>query len=75
MFRRLNKNNEESPFGYILQSLWQNYMQHGDSEWVSIEGLNFDVEEETIEHLIDAGIVQVHAKNKDHIKLVDFTMK
>ena len=71
----MNKNNEESPFGYILQSLWQNYMQHGDSEWVSIEGLNFDVEEETIEHLIDAGIVQVHAKNRDHIKLVDFTMK
>ena len=50
-------------------------MQHGDSDWVSIEGLDFDVEEETIEHLIDAGIVQVHAKNRDHIKLVDFTMK
>lgn len=71
----MSKNNEESPFGYILQALWQNYMHHGDSDWVSIQGLDFDVEEETVEHLVDAGIVNIHAKNRDLIKLVDFTMK
>ena len=50
-------------------------MQHGDTDWVSIEGLDFDVEEETVEHLVDAGIIDIHAKNRDLIKLVDFTMK
>ena len=75
MHYRLNKDNEESPFGYLLQAVWQNYMQNGDSDWVSIEGLDFDVEVETIEHLVDAGVIQIHAKNRDLIKLVDFTMK
>ena len=50
-------------------------MENGDSDWVSIEGLDFDVEVETIEHLVDAGIIQIHTKNRDLIKLVDFTMK
>lgn len=75
MHYRLNKDNEESPFGYLLQSVWQNYYKNGDGDWVSIEGLDFDVEVETIEHLVDAGIIQIHAKNRDLIKLVDFTMK
>ena len=75
MIFSLNENNEVSPFGYLLQSLWQNFMEHGDSDWVSIEGLDYDVEEETVEHLVDAWIIQIHAKNRDLIKLVDFTMK
>ena len=67
-------NRPEPPFEVLLQTLWTNYLQHGHAEYVSIQELEFDVEEEDLQHLVSAGIVTQHKNDKDLIKLVDFTM-
>ena len=61
-------------FEVLLQTLWTNYLQHGHAEYVSIQDLEFDVEEGDLQHLVSAGIVTQHKNDKDLIKLVDFTM-
>jgi len=63
-----------SSFGYLLQALWKNFLDHGPSEYISIESLDFDVPLEVLEQLVRADVVQEHPSNPDKIKMVDFTM-
>jgi len=63
-----------SSFGYLLQALWKNFLDHGPSEYISIESLDFDVPQEVLEQLVRADVVQEHPSNPDKIKMVDFTM-
>ena len=49
-------------------------MDHGPSEYISIESLDFDVLQEVLEQLVRADVVQEHPSNPDKIKMVDFTM-
>lgn len=63
-----------SKFGYLLQELWSNFVNNGAHEYVSIESMNFDVDQEVLEHLENAGIITFNKNNNDLIKLVDFTM-
>eukprot|EP00090_Calanus_glacialis_P036124 TRINITY_DN61610_c0_g1_i1.p1 TRINITY_DN61610_c0_g1~~TRINITY_DN61610_c0_g1_i1.p1 ORF type:complete len:254 (-),score=102.69 TRINITY_DN61610_c0_g1_i1:143-904(-) len=63
-----------SSFGYLLQALWKNFLDHGPSEYISIEALDFDVPQEVLEQLVRADVVQEHPSNPDKIKMVDFTM-
>jgi len=65
---------EGSSIGYLLQSLWKNFLDNGPSEYISIESLSFDVPEKNVEQLVRADIVQEHPSNPDKIKMVDFTM-
>ena len=63
-----------SAFGHLLQTLWKNFNDNGPQEYVSIEGLSFDVETKVLDHLINAEIVVRNKNNSDLIKMVDFTM-
>ena len=63
-----------SAFGHLLQTLWKNFNDNGPQEYVSIEGLGFDVETKVLDHLINAEIVVRNKNNSDLIKMVDFTM-
>ena len=68
-----NEDQDSSRFGHILQALWKNYTENGIHDYVSIESLEFDVETDVLEHLKRAGLVFTNSKNKDQIRLVDFT--
>ena len=57
-----------------MQALWSNFNLNGQNEWLSIEGLDFDVLQPELEQLIRAGIVLQNPNNSDGIKLEDFTM-
>lgn len=64
----------QSTMGHLLQALWNNFSLNGQNEWLSIEGLDFDVLQPELEQLIRAGIVLQNPNNSDGIKLEDFTM-
>ena len=69
-----NADNDSSPFGTILQALWQNYTKNGIHDYVSIESLEFDVDSDALEQLKRGGLVESNSKNLDKIRLVDFTL-
>ena len=62
-----------SSFGYLLQALWKNFLDHGSNEYISIESQDCDVPQEVHEQLVRAGIVQEHPSNPDKMKMVYFT--
>jgi signal recognition particle GTPase len=61
-----------SPFGYLLQALWQNYLTNG-MEYIGIQDQDFDVPKPVLDQLIQAGIVRVHPTDPDKIRMEDFT--
>jgi len=63
-----------SPFGYLLQALWKNFLDQGPSDYISIESLDFDVPHEVLEQLVRGGIVEAKPSDPNLIKMVDFTM-
>jgi len=63
---------DSSPFGYLLQALWRNYLIHG-VEYLSIKDQEFDVPSHVLEHLVQAGIVRSHPNDQDKIRMEDFT--
>jgi len=70
-----NHNEEQgSNFGYLLQALWRNFVDNGVHDYISIESLEFDVEESVLDQLIIAGVVTQNKNNSDLIKMTDFTM-
>jgi len=74
---KLNPNHiegEGSQYGHLLQTLWSNFLKN-EAEYVSIEGLNYDVTPVVLDHLVSAGIAIVHLSDPDKIKMEDFTCK
>ena len=74
---KLKSNYDEgrgSKYGYLLQALWTSFINHGAQDYLSIEELEFDVEEEVLQKLLQAGVIVYHKDDKDLIRLVDFTM-
>ena len=74
---KLDPNHNEdqgSSFGYLLQALWRNFVDNGVHDYISIESLEFDVEESVLDQLIIAGVVTQNKNNSDLIKMTDFTM-
>ena len=61
--------------GHLLQALWKNYTDHGIHDYVSIESLDFDVDEDVLQHVKRAGLVVQNKNNPDQIRLVDFTLQ
>ncbi len=68
------QNQDDSAFGFLLQALWTNFVNNGVHEYVSIESLEFDVEQDVLEHLETAGVITFNKNNTDLIRLVNFTM-
>lgn len=67
-----DKVQQSSPYGYLLQALWKNYLNNG-MEYLSIQEQEFDVPENVLEHLVQAGIVLIHPNDQDKIRVEDFT--
>jgi len=72
--RLQSQDGDGSKFGFLLQALWTNFVNNGVHEYVSIESLEFDVEQEVLEHLENAGVITFNTNNNDLIRLVNFTM-
>jgi len=69
-------------FGQLLQALWTSFQEcarENDSDasedsYVEIKSLEFDVEEEHINLLVNNGIAEFHPENKELIRLVNFNL-
>jgi len=63
-----------SPFGPLLQTLWRSFLK-SESEWVSVESLDYDVPDEVLDHLVTSEMVLRNPADPDKIRMEDFTMR
>lgn len=68
-----NSTKEGSPYGFLIQALWGNYLKNGVSEYISIQAQDFDVPSSVLSHLVHAGIVKIHPSDNDKVRMEDFT--
>jgi len=62
--------------GYLLQALWSSFLKSGGHrEYIHIEALQYDVQDEDLQQLTGAGILEVDPKDPKKIRMVDFTMR
>jgi len=61
------------PMGFLLQSLWTEFQQHGIQGWINIEDLEYEVRDEDVDTLYRSGIILRKDKNPNIIQLEDFT--
>jgi len=64
---------EGSPYGYLIQALWGNFLKNGVGEYISIQAQDFDVPSTVLSHLVQAGIVKIHPSDSDKVRMEDFT--
>lgn len=64
---------EGSPYGYLIQALWGNFLKNGVTEYISIQAQDFDVPPKVLNHLVQAGIIKVHPSDNDKVRMEDFT--
>lgn len=61
--------------GYLLQALWSSFLKSGGHrEYIHIEALQYDVQDEDLQQLTGAGILEVDPKDPKKIRMTDFTM-
>ena len=65
--------NSDSPFAMLLQHLWNVFFGEGVLAYTNIASLPFDVSEEDIQTLMENRIIEVNPKNKEEIRMVDFS--
>lgn len=63
----------DSPLAMLLQHLWNVFFNEGVLIYTDISGLAFDVEEKDIKTLVENYIIEANPKNKEEIRMVDFT--
>ena len=59
--------------GLLLQELWANFLRNESGKAIKLGDLAFEVEDEVVQQLVNAGIVLVEGEEKDMLRMVDFT--
>ena len=57
----------------LLQHLWNVFFNEGALVYTDVSSLAFDVDEEDLKTLIENYIIEANPKNKEEIRMVDFT--
>ena len=63
----------DSPLAMLLQHLWNVFFNEGALIYTDISSLAFDVDEEDFKTLVQNYIIEANPKNKEEIRMVDFT--
>ena len=57
----------------ILQHLWNTFQNEGNLIYTDISSLEFDVNDQDIDVLLQNYIIESNPENKNEIRMVDFT--
>lgn len=63
----------DSHLAMLLQYLWNVFFNNGALIYTNISSLEFDVDEKDLKALVQNYIIEANPKNKDEIRMVDFT--
>ena len=69
----LNFLDSDSPLAMILQHLWNIFQNEGKLIYTDISSLEFDVNDNDIDVLLQNYIIESNPSNKNEIRMVDFT--